>query len=186
MPPIRTLLRNRDANSRRGKDFTPYKRGKLVGVVEQGARPSAIARQYAIPASTVRTTIRLDLVRPNGISQPRSGKPLCYTPAEERKVLRHTKSHPKDTYAELIEGCSFTCSKNTVKKIFNEHGIKNWMAKCRPYLTLENVAKRLEWALKYRGRNKEEWGMVMWSDECFVEKGKGKKREWYFRIPSQK
>jgi hypothetical protein len=101
-------------------------------------------------------------------------------------VLRHARANPKDTYAELIEACSLGCSKNTVKSILHRHGIKNWIAKCRPYLKPANAAKGLAWCLKYRQRNVEEWGMVMWSDECSVEKGKGKRREWVFRTPTQK
>jgi hypothetical protein len=32
----------------------------------------------------------------------------------------------------------------------------------------------------------EEWGMVVWSDECSVERGRGKRSEWVFRSPAQK
>ncbi len=28
--------------------------------------------------------------------------------------------------------------------------------------------------------------MVMWSDECSVERGRGKEQEWVFRTPAQK
>jgi hypothetical protein len=34
--------------------------------------------------------------------------------------------------------------------------------------------------------NKEEWGLVVWSDECSVERGRGKRAEWVFRNPDQK
>jgi transposase len=32
----------------------------------------------------------------------------------------------------------------------------------------------------------EEWGLFMWSDECSVERGRGKNQEWCFRTPDQK
>jgi hypothetical protein len=32
----------------------------------------------------------------------------------------------------------------------------------------------------------EEWGLYMWSDECSVERGRGKATEWVFRTPTQK
>lgn len=34
--------------------------------------------------------------------------------------------------------------------------------------------------------NAEEWGIVVWSDECSVERGRGKGDEWCFRTPAQK
>ena len=30
------------------------------------------------------------------------------------------------------------------------------------------------------------FGMIMWSNECSVERGRGKNQEWVFRIPDQK
>jgi hypothetical protein len=39
--------------------------------------------------------------------------------------------------------------------------------------------------LKIRGITYEEWGMYMWSDECSVERGRGKRDEWVFRTANQ-
>jgi hypothetical protein len=177
MPPTRTPLRNLSANSRRGPDLSPFQRGQISGSSTEGAKTASISRKYTLPYSTVASTLNLEHLREDGASQHRSGRPLSYTLAEERRVLRHARANPKDTYRELIEGCSLLYSKNTVKKILKAYGIQNWIAKCRPYLTPAHAAKRLAWCLKYRHRNIEEWGIVMWSDKCSVEKGKGKRRE---------
>jgi hypothetical protein len=40
--------------------------------------------------------------------------------------------------------------------------------------------------LARRGWTVEEWGLYMWSDECSVERGRGKAQEWCFRTPAQK
>jgi transposase len=32
----------------------------------------------------------------------------------------------------------------------------------------------------------EEWIIIIWSDECSVERGAGARRSWVFRIPGQK
>jgi hypothetical protein len=36
-----------------------------------------------------------------------------------------------------------------------------------------------------RGYTYEEWGIYMWSDECSVERGRGKMDEWVFRTANQ-
>ena len=38
----------------------------------------------------------------------------------------------------------------------------------------------------YKDWTFEEWSKVIWSDECSVERGSGKRREWVFRTPAQK
>jgi DDE superfamily endonuclease/Transposase len=78
------------------------------------------------------------------------------------------------------------CSRSTIKKILVEHGIHNWRARRRPFLTEENAAIRLAWCLRHQYISEEEWGLFMWSDECSVERGRGKQTEWVFRTANQK
>ena len=186
MPPQRTPLRSTSGNSRKGPELTPYQRGQISGAKTAGSTPTEISREYELPYSTITSTLKVQDQRTEGASLPRPGRHVCYTPSEERKVLRHVRANPRQTYAELIEACGLSCHKNTVKAILRKHGIQNWIAKRRPYLTPAHAAQRLAWALKFKGRNAEEWGMIMWSDECSVEKGTGQRREWSFRTPSQK
>jgi hypothetical protein len=125
-------------------------------------------------------------LRDEGFSQQRSGRPLEYTPADERNLARHVRLHPKDTYAQVIVACSLGIKKTTIKKILRQYGIVNWRARKRPSLTEKNAADRLAWCLRYRGLTAEEWGIYMWSDECSVERGRGKQTEWVFRTANQK
>ena len=53
-------------------------------------------------------------------------------------------------------------------------------------MTEAHAAKRLAWCLAHRGWRVEEWGLIAWSDECSVERGRGKRAEWVFRTPAQK
>lgn len=151
-----------------------------------GAKKSVIQRFYNHPYSTISDTISKNELRDDGASLPRSGAAKSYSPAEERKVLRHVRRFPKDTYKEVIVACQVTCKKSTIKKILKAHGIKNWKCKRRHFLTQKNANKRLAWALAHRGWSVEEWGMIMWSDECSVERGRGKRDEWCFRTSTQK
>ena len=67
-----------------------------------------------------------------------------------------------------------------------KHNIAHWRCKRRPHLTEKHVAARLAWCKERADWTGEEWGTVMWSDECSVERGSGKDTEWCFRTPEQK
>ncbi|PVH70134.1 hypothetical protein DL98DRAFT_350611, partial [Cadophora sp. DSE1049] len=68
----------------------------------------------------------------------------------------------------------------TIKRILKNRGITNWHAKRRSLLTEAHAAKQLAWCLAHRRWTIEEWGLVAWSDECSVERGRGKRQEWVF------
>lgn len=87
---------------------------------------------------------------------------------------------------EVIRALNFSCSVTTIKGILKRYGITNWRCKKRPELIEVYAAKCLAWCIAYKGWTMEEWGMVVWSDECSVERGRGKRQEWVFCIVSQK
>jgi hypothetical protein len=48
---------------------------------------------------------------------------------------------------------------------------------------LEEYAKIcLEWALAHRNWTLVQWRNIIWTDECSVEVGKGKRDQWVFRL----
>ena len=87
MPPLRSPLQQRDGNSRKAKELTPYQRGKIQGMADKGAGCSTISREYNLPLTTVYNTLQMDTLRDEGKSQPRSGAGKSYTEAEERRIL---------------------------------------------------------------------------------------------------
>lgn len=186
MPPQRTPLGPRGANSTRGPNLTPYQRGKIAGAREAGDPPSEINIRQKVHLSTIRYTLKLDKLRVEGKDLTRTARRKSYTNIDERHILRFVRKDPKATYAEVKLATGVACSARTIKRILVDHGITNWRAKRRPLLTELHAAKRLAWCLAYRGWTKEEWGLIMWSDECSVERGRGKAQQWVFRTPAQK
>jgi len=186
MPPQRTPLRSITGNRSFNHELTPYQRGIAKGMRLSGVKYTDIQTTLNITKGALCSTLALDDSRDDGASLPRSGRPLSYSEAEERLVIRHIRKNPKDDYRTVLEACGVGFRKSTLKRILKEHGITNWRAKRRPFLTPKHAAKRLAWCLKHRFRNDEEWGMVLWSDECSVERGRGANAEWVFRTPSQK
>jgi hypothetical protein len=186
MPPQRTPLGPISSNRQPRQHISPYWRGVIAGESRAGSTPTKIAKDLNLDRETVRRTVCLDQIRDEGESLLKAARKLSYSPLEERHILRWCRLHPKSTYTEVKAACHVTISTTTIKKILKCHGITNWKCKRRPLLTLEHAQKRLAWCLKRRHWNDEEWGMVAWSDECSVERGRGKRDEWCFRTPLQK
>jgi transposase len=67
--------------------------------------------------------------------------------------------------------------------LLKEHGILNWRAKRRPHLTQTEATLRLAFA---RAHRHTDWSRYLFSDECSVEKGRGKKALWAFGYWYQK
>jgi hypothetical protein len=186
MPPQRTPLRAIDSNRTRGKDITPYMRGKIVGAANNGALPAEIQVQFSVSRGAVRGSITQDTARPNGESAPRSGCPSVYTVRDERMMLRHLRLHPKSTFDERRRNTGLEMSNSTIKRIAQKNGLQHWRAKKRPELTEEHAAERLLWCKCRAHWGVEEWKIYMWSDECSAERGRGKLIEWVFGVRDDK
>jgi hypothetical protein len=186
MPLQRTPLGSISGNRPRGLEISPYIRGQIKGQANRGATQASIAKDLNLVKSIVQYTLQQDELRNNGQSLPRKPRGKSYTDSEERLLLRHIHLNPKDTYKQVITACNLSCKPTTVKKILKKHGISNWRAKKRPELTEAHALARLAWCLVRKGWTAEEWGLVYWSDECSVERGRGKRAEWCFRTPAQK
>ena len=123
MPPQRTPLRAIDGNGVRGKDLTPYMRGKIVGMADNGALPAEIQAQYRVSRGAVRGSIAQDSARPEGMSGPRPGCPPTYTKRDERMMLRNLRLHPKSTFDDHWKEYSLDMSNSTIKRLAKKHGL---------------------------------------------------------------
>ena len=90
---------------------------------------------------------------------------------------------PKLTYQDLAKESGVYFSKDTLSTILTKHGIAHWRARRRPRLTAEHAQLRLQFAVQ---NINIDWSKVIFSDECSVEMGQGKKRQWAFGYPSEK
>jgi hypothetical protein len=93
--------------------------------------------------------------------------------------------HPKSTYADIRQNLHIYLFYDTFSRILDSVGIKNWRAKGRPTLDPEDAKRRYDWAKVYH-KWSIQWELIIFSDECSVELGKGGRREWVFRLQSQK
>jgi hypothetical protein len=132
-------------------------------------------------------TLDHEATRPeSNVSSPRPGAKKTYNYLDERNLLRHVRQNPQQTYAQLKKAAEVQYSHKVIRHILQGNGITNWLAAKRPMLTKKAVKARYEWCKARRHWTAENWGMIMWSDECSLERGSGKQRTWCFRTPDSK
>jgi transposase len=148
--------------------------------------PSKVQRLHGIPESSVRGICNAVVWQHHGQSKPRSGHPKKFSLRDERHVIRVVRLDPKIIYRNLLAKTGVNVSVKTVYRLLKEEGITNWIYQKRPLLTPEVAGKRYAWALAHENWGFDKWAKIIWSDECSVERGTGKRREWCFRTPAQK
>lgn len=186
MATSRRALEPISPNITRGKDTHPYIRGRIEQAYADGHKSKGIMKLLKVSRGAVRSTLQNAHLRANGVSLPKSGMPKVYSIRDMRYLVRYIKKYPDDTYQQVRDAQGKKYSDSTIKRELRTHNIRNWRAAKRPELTDEHRAARLAWCILHRNWRREEWGLVMWSDECSVERGKGKKTKWVFRTPTQK
>jgi hypothetical protein len=100
MPPQRTVLGSIDPNRTRGKDLSPYLRGKLVGAANAGQLHTSIQAEYRVSRKALRGTIAQDYARPDSVSAKKPGCSSIYSIRDERMILRNLRLFPKSTFDE--------------------------------------------------------------------------------------
>ena len=99
--PQRRVLGEIAGNRGKGKELTPYIRGKIKGFAEGGLVYSEIVKKIRKPIGTIVITLRRDKVRKQGKNQPRPGQPVVTTARDRRRILYAVKKDPRISYAKI-------------------------------------------------------------------------------------
>src|SRR6201999_3692512 len=79
MPPQRSTLGPISGNRVPNCELTPYTRGKIIGLSLKGAKLMEIQDHLKITRGALHSTLSLDCLRNEDVSQPRTGHPKVYT-----------------------------------------------------------------------------------------------------------
>ena len=102
---------------------------------------------------------------------PRSSRPPVLNRQAHRRIVRAAKAIRTLTWNTLQDRFAPGVSLSTVDQILHKANLKKWLAKDRPKLKNEHMAKRLQWVLACQDWTAEDFEGVIWSDECSVEQG---------------
>ena len=148
--PQREPLRAIDGNRGYKQELSIWQRAQISAYKAVGLSNEQIGGRVFCKPTTVQTTLRLNALREEGKTRPRSGRPPALSRVDRRNILRIVRRNPKITYAILKLEAGVTVHRNTIYRLLKEEGITNWLAKKRPLLTPEVVVKRLQWAKTHR------------------------------------
>ena len=167
-------------------DLDDFQRGYIKGIKDAGQNKSEIARTVDRPRTTIISIFQTCGDFDNHEKTLRTGRPKTLDERGERRLLREVRQNPRITYNELERLMALPVMKSTYYSILREHGILRWIMKKRPLLNAELAKERLDWAIAHKDWTYEEWKLIIWSNECSVERGSGVRRQWAFRTPEQK
>lgn len=178
----RTPLTPISSNRANRKELEPFQRGIIVGRFLTGQKMVDIQHAMDLPYSTIQTTITRYQSSTTGTSSPRNGRPEILSQSDKRFILLQIKRDPFIRTEDICKLLPTSISPRTVSRMLKESGYGHWKAQKRPRLTEEAAKLRYEWACIHKDWTYEQWCMVIWSDECSVELGKGKRNEWVWRL----
>ena len=64
--------------------------------------------------------------------------------------------------------------------------MEHWISKKRPILSEEHAKARLEWVEERRNWTYDDWAKVIFTDECSIERGSGKRPTWIWCYKHQR
>src|SRR6266576_5631946 len=68
----------------------------------------------------------------------------------------------------------------TIRNALRKEGFKRYVARAKPPLSERNKALRLQWAQEHLTWTKEQWTLILWTDETWVTGGRHRK-QWVTR-----
>jgi transposase len=119
--PLKAISGNRGYK----QELSVWDRAQISAYKTVGLSNKEIAGKIDCTRKTVASTLRLNALRDEGQTLPRSGRPPALSRVDRRNILRIVRSNPKITYAILKIEAGVTVHHNTVYKLLKEEGISN-------------------------------------------------------------
>jgi hypothetical protein len=157
--------------TRKSNDLTTDLRGQIVGRSHAGQSNLQIQRGLKIPESTIQDTLNHFPERINNQSKKETGRYRIGTALDVRNILQLVQATPKIKYKQIRKQLDITFSNDTLKRILERKGIKNWRCKRRPLLTPNVVHKRYQWAKAHINWTLEQRMNYIFSNEYLIERG---------------
>jgi len=102
------------------------------------------------------------------------------------RALKQNDSIPLRDITNIVREHGVPVSEATIRRRRSEAGLGSYIAAEKPGLRAENVAERLEWAMKHKDLTVEDWKRVIWSDESSIWIGVNPRRQWVICPPGKR
>lgn len=167
------------------RETTVEERQLIIKLHNEEKSLREIGRILSKPFSTIRYIIRKIKNTEQLNNSLRSGRPRKLTTRDENFIIREIKKNPFKSAPKLAATLYNVTEKHvhpdTIKNVLRKHGYRARTARRKPFVSIINRRKRLEFAKKYINQSAEFWKSVVFSDESkFMVTGSDGKK-WVFR-----
>lgn len=151
------------------KETTISERKVIMHLHSQGNSLAEIAQLLERSRYTIRSVVNRFKNCTILEDKHRTGRPRILTERESTAIVRKVKINPKrtstDIAAEVLKDLKKNVSPRTIRRVLVSAGYKSRVARRKPYISVVNKRKRMEFANQYKNKPNSFWDKVVFSDE---------------------
>jgi transposase len=164
----------------KSKEYSSAMKERLVGMRLAGMKNKDIAAHFGILETSACRIWKRYIRRGTTDNAKRSGRPRKLTARDYRKLVRIVIRNRRARLADITFQSDMSVSLPTIRESLHRLGLWNRIARKKPFLSKNHIARRLKWARERKNWTMDVWKMVIWTDEASVELGKNSRdmRVW--------
>ncbi|GBN52553.1 hypothetical protein AVEN_204168-1 [Araneus ventricosus] len=144
-------------------------RSRAVGILQAGARQSAVAKELNMHCSVIHRLWNHYQRDKNASRKRGSGRRRITTSADDRYLLQCVRRRKtltaRQLASQLFAAVERPISRQTVSRRLHERGLFTRRPIVCVHLSPAHVRARLHWACEHRSWTPEQWGYVLFADE---------------------
>jgi transposase len=159
---------------------------QIIGMSTTGRSGREIAKKLGLVPSTVNMVISRYKLSGTTENLTRPGRPKILTKRDNRHLVNDVKKNRRATLQDITNNAPSNVSKGTIRSTLHELGMNSRIVAKKPFINLENQAKRLAFAREHEKMTVDDWKHVLWTDESSFETGKNTRQVRVWRSPSER
>jgi hypothetical protein len=169
-----------------GKHLSDVDIGKILGLAKPAMPQRKIAALIKCSKNAVQNILATYHFETFQGRNPRREYQRKTSGREDRYILRALTQNYDRPLRDITNELPVDISEKTLRRRRSEAGLGSYIAAEKPGLRDNNVAKRLEWAMRYKDWTVDDWKRVIWSDESSIWIGVNPRRQWVIRPPGER
>lgn len=164
---------------KRRKQLKEFEKGKIIAYMDQKLSKKAIAQKLKRHRNTIHNFLREFKSSGKVKRKKRRGDKQKTSSVIDKKIVKLALKKRRITTTQIKKELKLNVSLETVRRRLHKAGLSSKFAIQKPFISEENIAKRLSFARKYVKKPKSFWKRVLFIDEsAFTMRNLSKKRVW--------
>lgn len=173
----------------RGPKLSRDMRELCVKKAGDGMGYRTIAKELHLSQNTVKKLLSRARDRGHVESMPRTGRPPVTDERIDRAILRAIRSNRRlsssSLQADLLQHHQMSVSESTIRNRIKAAGYNGRVARRKPFVSVVNRRKRLDYANSFDGPCLEQWRKTVFTDESPFYVGMSGARVYMWRKPDK-